>query len=131
MLRTISPLSEAQERIITQVVDCGFSVHSCLGPGFREVIYKRAFQLELGSRGLAFESEKRIEVKYRHWSIPGQTVDLLVEGFILVELKAVPKLKSLHRKQVLSYLRTLNLRVGLLINFNAELYKHGVKRVIL
>jgi len=131
MLRVVSPLGESEERLITQVVDCGFQVHSALGPGFKERIYVQAFRLELHCRGLSFESEKSIDVRYKDWTIPGGRVDLLIGGFLIVEIKAVPKPVALHRKQVLSYLKTMNLHVGLLINFNSAYYKGGVKRVAL
>jgi GxxExxY protein len=87
--------------------------------------------LELESRKIAFESEKRILVKYREWQIPGQTVDLVVAKVVLVELKAVPRLRAFHRLQVLSYLKTMGLRIGLLLNFNAPLLKQGLQRVVL
>ena len=131
MLRVASPLTQCEERLVTEVVDCGFQVHSVLGPGFRESIYAQAFRLELNARGLSFEAEKAIDVRYKQWTIPGQRIDLLVGGIVLVEIKAVPKLSALQRKQVLSYLRTMNLRLGLLINFNSAYYKHGVRRVVL
>ena len=83
------------------------------------------------SRGLSFECEKSIDVRYKGWTIPGQRIDLLIGGLVVVEIKAVPKFIALHRKQVLSYLRTMNLHVGLLINFNSAYYKHAVKRVVL
>ena len=131
MLRVVSPLSEAEERLITQVVDCGFQVHSTLGPGFKERIYVQAFRLELDRRGLSFESEKSIDVRYKDWTIPGGRVDLVIGGLLVVEIKAVPKLVALHRKHVLSYLMTMSLHAGLLINFNSAYYKHAVKRVVL
>jgi GxxExxY protein len=124
-------LSCEGERIVTDVIACAISVHRELGPGFRERIYERAFALELEERGMKFETEKRIDVRYKRWLIPGQQIDLLVEGQVLVELKVVPKLTDLHVSQVLSYLRTMDLRVGLLMNFNTRLLKHGLKRVIL
>lgn len=130
MLRIESPLPPDIEEIVTKVVDVGFTVHKVLGPGFKEKIYERAFCLELDSRGLKFECEKPIEVKYEDWRIPGQKVDLVVAGIVLVELKAVPQLRKLHHRQVLSYLKTMDLRIGLLVNFNVSLYKTGVKRVI-
>ena len=102
-----------------------------MGPGFKEKIYHRAYRLELNARGLPFESDKPILVKYRDWMIPGQTVDLIVAGAVLVELKAVPRLRDFHRQQVISYLRTTGLRIGLLLNFNATLLKEGMKRVVL
>jgi GxxExxY protein len=111
-------------------MDCAFSVHRLLGPGFREKIYERALCLELDASGLKFESEKPIEVRFREWLIPGQKVDLLVEGCILVETKVVPRLRPLHRLQVLSYMKTLDLRIGLLINFNVPVLKDGFKRVV-
>jgi GxxExxY protein len=79
---------------------------------------------------LAFECEKKILVRYKNWSIPGQKVDLIVEKLVLVEIKAVPRLRPLHRDQVRSYLRTTELRVGLLINFNTTLIKHGLRRIV-
>ena len=69
-------------------------------------------------------------MKYKEWRIPGQKVDLVVAEIVLVELKAVPQLRKLHHRQVLSYLKTMDLRIGLLVNFNVSLFKHGVKRVI-
>jgi GxxExxY protein len=128
MLRVSSPLTDVQEATVARVIDCAFAVHRALGPGFRERIYATAFRFELESRSLPFESEKAIEVRYRDWRIPGQRVDLVVAGFIVVEMKAIPRLTGLHRRQVLSYLRTMNLRIGLLINFNVEVLKHGLRR---
>lgn len=111
-------------------MDCAFAVHRLLGPGFREKIYERALCLELDSHGLKFETEKLIDVRFREWLIPGQKIDLLIEGCILVETKVVPQLRPLHRLQVLSYLKTLDLRLGLLINFNVAVLKDGFKRVV-
>jgi len=85
--------------------------------------------IDFARTGLPFESEKRILVKYREWLIPGQQIDLIVAGTVLVELKAVPRLRALHRYQVQSYLRTTALPIGLLLNFNAPLLKDGMQRV--
>jgi GxxExxY protein len=123
-------LSEEQERIVTETIACGMTVHRELGPGFRERIYERAFCLELDSRGLKFECEKLIEVQYKQWRIPGQRIDLIVESVVLVEITAVPRLKQLHVSQVVSYLKTLELRVGLLMNFNTPRLKDGLQRVV-
>jgi GxxExxY protein len=120
-----------EEELITTVIACGLTVHRELGPGFKEAIYERAFCLELDSRNISFESEKPIEVQYKQWKIPGQRVDLIVGDVVLVEIKAVSKLKRLHQRQVLSYLKTTGLRVGLVMNFNAVLFKHGLRRVVL
>lgn len=130
MLRIQSPLTTEQEQIVESTIDAALCVHRALGPGFREIIYKRAYLLELDSRELKVDCEKKILVHYKEWQIPGQTVDLIVEGIVLVELKALPKLRPIHRRQVVSYLKTTGLRVGLLMNFNVSLLKHGLQRIV-
>lgn len=130
MLRVESSLPDDLEKLVTTLIDCGYTVHRTLGPGFRERIYECAFCLELDSRGIKFASQKPIEVRYKQWTIPGQTVDLVVADAVVVELKSVPRLRLVHRLQVLSYVRTLGLRIGLVMNFNVALFKDGVKRVV-
>lgn len=131
MLRVVTPLTPEQEQLVDAVMDCAFAVHRVLGPGYRERIYQTALCLELDSRGLRFESEKTIDIRYRHWTIPSHRLDLIVEGAVLVELKSVPKLRDLHRAQVLSYLKTTGIGVGLLMNFNTVLLKNGFRRIVL
>ena len=130
MLRVISPLTHREEHVLSLVMDCAFSVHRELGPGFRERIYDTACCLELNARGIKFEREKRIDVRYKQWAIPGQRIDLVVEDLVLVEIKAVPKLLRLHECQVRSYLKTMGLRAGLLVNFNTVLVKNGIRRIV-
>ena len=125
-----TPISQEAEQAATTCVDCGMTVHKTLGPGFKELIYREAFRLELHARGIPFEAEKGILVRYRSWEIPGQRVDLLVAGVLLVEIKAVPKLLAIHQSQVLSYLKTMDLRLALLMNFGGQLFKDGLKRVV-
>ena len=130
MYRQRQPLLDPeQEAIVTSAVACGITVHRELGAGFKETIYERAFCLELESRGIKFECEKPVEVRYKQWRIPGQRIDLIVDGVVLVEIKTVSKLKKLHESQVVSYLKTTGLRVGLLMNFNSVLFKHGLRRI--
>jgi GxxExxY protein len=124
-------LSPEHEAIVTSAIGCGITVHRVLGPGFKERIYERAFCLELESRNIKFECEKPVEVRYKNWRIPGQKIDLIVEGVVLVEIKAVSRLKKLHVSQVISYLKTTDLRVGLLMNFNSTLFKDGLRRIVL
>ena len=130
MLSKYADLPAEQEAIVSKAIGCGIAVHRELGPGFKERIYHTAYRLELESQGIPFESDKRIVVKYRNWEIPGQQIDLIVGGVVLVELKAVPKLRVLHECQVRSYLRTTRLNVGLLLNFNAPLLKQGMRRIV-
>ena len=130
MLTKHSDVSAQQEEIVSSTIGCAIAVHRELGPGFKESIYHTAFRLEMESNGISFESEKAIVVTYRRWTIPGQRIDLIVEGTVLVEVKAVPKLRPLHKYQVQSYLRTTGLSIGLLLNFNAALLKDGLQRVL-
>jgi len=130
MLRVVSPLSDREEQVFSRAMDCAFAVHRELGPGYREKIYSAAYCLELDLMGIKFEREKKIDVRYKLWVIPGQRIDLVLEGLVLVEIKAVPKLLKLHERQVRSDLKTMGLRVGLLVNFNTVLVKNGMRRII-
>ena len=114
-----------------QTIGSGIEVHRNLGPGYKEPIYGTAFTLELESRGMKFEREKAVDVRYKQWTIPGQRIDLIVEGLVIVELKAVSRLKEIHRRQVLSYLKSTGLPVGLVMNFNTVMLKNGLMRVVL
>jgi GxxExxY protein len=126
-----TPLDPESESVVTDVIDAGFAVHRALGPGFLEGIYKTALHLELDARNIQFECEKMVDVLYRGYRIPGQRVDLIVAGRVLVELKAVKQLEGIHQAVGISYLKTTGLRVGLLMNFHAVLFKDGLKRIVL
>lgn len=130
MLRVQSPLNEREEEVISLAMDCAFAVHRELGPGFKERIYEEAYCLELNARGIRFDREQKIKVRYKAWSIPGQRIDLVVESLVIVEIKAVSKLARVHERQVRSYLKTMGLRAGLLVNFNVDMVKNGIKRVV-
>ena len=107
------------------------AVHRELGPGFLESIYAQALRIELEARRLRFEWEKPIDVLYRNVRIRGQRVDLVVEGRVVVEVKAVGAIEPVLVAQVVSYLKTAGLRLGLLINFHERLLKDGIRRVVL
>jgi len=115
---------------MTQTIGCAIAVHRALGPGFLESIYRKAMYIELDAQHLAYETERPIKVVYRSVEIPGQRVDLIVEGLIVVELKAVMRLDQVHRAQVISYLKTVGLRGGLLINFRAPTLRQGLRRIV-
>ena len=125
-----SPLSSEAESVMSRTIGAAIAVHRTLGPGFMESIYRKAMCIELESRNLAYEKERSIRVTYRGVEIPGQRVDLIIEGLIVVELKAVAKLDDIHRAQLISYLKTTGLRGGLLINFRIPLLKDGLRRVV-
>jgi GxxExxY protein len=130
-LRCETFLSEEEEWLIRRIIGCAISVHRALGPGFLESIYQRAMCIELKAKGLPFEAERPVRVVYRGVKIPGQRVDLIVGGLIVVELKAVSRFDRIHIGQVISYLKTTDLRGGLLINFRVPLLIEGLKRIVL
>ena len=129
--RPDSPLSAEGEWVMRHTIGAAIAVHRALGPGFLESIYHKAMCIELGNRGLPYEQERPIRVRYRGIEIPGQRVDLIVQGLIVVELKSVVRLDAVHRAQVISYLRTTGLKGGLLINFRVRLLKDGIQRIVL
>ena len=128
--QTYVPIPTDVEEIARRVIGCGIRVHRILGPGFKERIYKEALCLEMNAEGLRFEREKPVLVQYRDWAIPGHRLDLVVEEKVVVELKAVRRLKEIHRRQVVSYLKASHLRLGLLMNFNTNLFRDGTQRVV-
>ncbi len=131
MLRIDSPLSDDLEQLAHDVIGCCVRVHRELGPGLLEKIYTRAAVVELTAHGVPFEVEKSVPVRYRGQLLCHQRLDLLVGGRLVLELKAVDRLDSIHVAQVLSYLRVSAVRLGLLINFNVPILKDGIRRVIL
>ena len=130
-VRVASPLSLEAEHAMYQTIGCALAVHRELGPGFLESIYRKAMYLELDAHCVKHERERPVRVSYRGVDIPGQRVDLIIEGLIVVELKSVVRLADVHRAQLISYLRTTGLRGGLLINFAERRLKDGIKRVVL
>jgi GxxExxY protein len=114
-----------------QAIGAAISVHRALGPGFLESIYRKAICIEFERRELPYEREKRVQVTYSGIPIWGQRIDLLVGGLIVVELKAVARIEEIHRAQLISYLRTIRCRGGLIINFRVRVLKDGLCRVVL
>lgn len=118
--------------ITEAIIGAAIDVHRELGPGLLESTYAACLANELGRRGGAFETQKRLPVRYRDVLIDaGYRIDFLVENQVILELKSVDKLTPLHEAQLLSYLKLSGCRTGLLINFNVHLLKYGVRRRIL
>ena len=126
-----TPLSDDEELVAGEVISAALKIHREIGPGYPERFYERAMAVELKRRDLSFETELRVEVHYEGVLLGTHRIDLVVQGLVIVELKSVEKLDAVHRKQLISYLRATKLRLGLLINFNTELLKQGLRRVIL
>lgn len=122
---------KATDDLASAVIGAAIEVHRVLGPGYLESVYEEALAVELKLRGIAFERQKAISVEYKEHTVGEGRLDLLVGNRLVVELKAVDAFAPIHTAQVMSYLKTLNLPLGLLINFNVPLLKHGIKRVIL
>ncbi|HMN53722.1 MAG TPA: GxxExxY protein [Sphingopyxis sp.] len=118
------------EELASIAVDCGFHLHKNLGPGLLESVHEAILFDQLVRRGLDVQRQAPIPIRYDGVELPeGFRADLLIEGKLLIELKSVERLSPLHGKQVLTYLRLLNLPLGLLINFGGETFKEGVRRV--
>ena len=117
--------------ITAHIVDASLKLHMRLGPGLFESVYLGLLVPSLVRRGLHVECEKRIEVVIDgiHFK-RGLRIDLLVESRVIVELKSIEKLAPVHSKQLLTYLRLMNLPVGLLINFGEATLKDGLKRIV-
>jgi GxxExxY protein len=112
-----------------QIIGAAMEVHRVLGPGFLEGIYQAAMERELGLRRVEFVPQQRIVVEYKDAAIADYFLDLVVDHKIVVELKAVSALASVHQAQLLSYLHASQLKVGLLFNFGEVSLKH--KRMVI
>jgi GxxExxY protein len=124
------PVDENDDELARRIIGAAIEVHKVLGPGFLESIYNKAMDYELQASGLLVEREKEILVPYKDIHIPGQRLDLLVGGRIILELKAVESFAPIHEAQLISYLKATHLRLGLLINFRVPLLKDGVRRIV-
>jgi iron complex transport system substrate-binding protein len=113
------------------IVDAAFHIHSRLGPGLLESVYEVVLAHELQKRGLKVERQKPVPIEFEGIRFDeGFRVDLIVKNCVIVELKSVEELSRVHSKQVLTYLRLLDYRLGLLINFGAPVIKDGIRRIV-
>jgi iron complex transport system substrate-binding protein len=120
-----------KEEISALVVDCAFHLHKELGPGLLETVYEVILAKQLEKKGLHVERQKPVPIVFEGTKFDeGFRADLLVADVLLIELKSVENLTSVHSKQVLTYLRLLNLPLGLLINFGASTFREGIKRIV-
>jgi GxxExxY protein len=113
------------------IVDCALKVHRALGPGLLESSYEECLFYEIGKRNLKVEKQKALPLIYEEVKLNiGYRSDLIVEDIVIIELKSVEKINDVHLAQVLTYLKLSECKLGLLINFNVALIKHGIKRVV-
>jgi GxxExxY protein len=120
-----------ENNIAKIIVDAAFKVHRVLGPGLFESVYETVLAHEIVKRGLAVERQKVIPIIYEGLVLDeGFRADLVIDDRIIVELKSVETVSPVHKKQLLTYLRLADKRLGLLINFGANLIKDGIFRVV-
>ena len=122
---------QTQKPLSYQVIGCALEVYKTLGPGLLESVYEKALIHELSQKGLTVKAQVEVEINYKGVNIgEGLRLDLLVNDELIVELKSVEELKPVYYKQLLTYLKLMDKRVGLLINFNVNDLMDGIKRVI-
>ena len=120
----------ALEQLTEKIIGCAMNVHSALGPGLLENAYKECLFYKLSKNGLHVEKEKLLPLIFEGVELDcGYRIDLLVEKSVVIELKSVKKIEDIHLAQILTYMKLGAYKVGLIINFNVESLRNGIKRV--
>ncbi len=120
-----------ENEIGTVVVDCAVKLHKSLGPGLLESVYEAILANRLEQSGFTVERQKPIPIKFDGMSFDeGFRADLIVNCLVILELKSVEKIHPVHKKQLLTYLKLTDLKLGYLLNFGDELMKNGITRII-
>lgn len=120
-----------ENEIASIVVDTCFKIHSELGPGLFESVYEEIIYYELREAGLRVEKQKSIPVFWKELKMDvGFRADLVIEEKVILEIKSIETIASVHKKQLLTYLKVTGLKLGLLINFNEALIKTGITRIV-
>ena len=119
------------EEIATEIVDAVLHVHKEIGPGLLEGVYELSLLQEFKLRNIKAQSQVTIPLMYKGVKLSKNfKIDILVEGEIIIELKAVEALLPIHKAQIISYLKLANKRIGFLVNFNVPLIKQGIQRIV-
>ena len=124
-------MEQRVEEAATKVIGAAIEVHKILGPGYLESVYEEALAVELTLRGIFFSRQLTFALDYKGHKIGEGRMDFLVDGCLVVELKAIEALAPIHTAQAISYLKATKHRLALLINFNVPVLKDGIKRVAL
>jgi GxxExxY protein len=120
-----------ENEVAKQTVDVAFNIHKTYGPGLLESVYEAIMVHELGKRGLNVTRQQPIPLVHDNIRMGvGFRADLIVHGLVVVEIKSIESIGPVHKKQLLTYLRLADKRLGILINFNVELIKNGISRVV-
>ena len=124
------PFDDEMSALTERVIGCAIEVHRVLGPGLLESIYRECLAMELDAIGLQVESERHVPLEYKGRRVRGSLkLDLLIEGRLVIELKAVESLHPVHLAQVLTYLKLTGFQAGLLMNFNVTSLRSGLRRL--
>ena len=122
---------ERLNKITETIIGVAIGIHKALGPGLLESAYEACMVYDLTQAGLRVEQQKSLPVVYREVKLEcGYRLDLLVEKEVIVEIKSIEKFLPIHKAQLMSYLKLADCKVGLLINFNVEILKDGIQRVV-
>jgi GxxExxY protein len=122
---------ENKDSLTGAIIGAAIEVHRALGPGLLESSYEACLAFELTQLGLEIERQKPLPLVYKNVKLDcGYRLDLVVENKVVVEIKAAQELISIHEAQLLSYLKLSGCKVGLLINFNVSMLKHGIHRMV-
>jgi len=117
--------------ITARIIGAAIEVHIALGPGLLESAYEECLSQELQLRGISFERQKPLPVKYKGARLDcGYRLDMVVEDRVILELKACDSIEEIHKAQILTYLRLSGLKLGLILNFNVPVMKEGIVRVV-
>ena len=132
MQTTENTESTEKDPLTAKVIGCAIEVHRTLGPGLLESTYEQCLAHEMSLQGMRFQVQAPMPVYYKKVNLDcGYRIDMLVEDFLVVELKAVEHITALHQAQILTYMKLAEAPVGLIINFNNTLLKNGIKRFAL
>ena len=120
------------DRLSNQIIGCAIEVHKALGPGLLESAYEQCLAHELSLAKISFKLQYPVPIQYKEVQLDcGYRIDIFVDDQIIVELKSVDKLAKIHEAQLLTYMKLVNAKVGLLMNFNEQILKNGLKRFML
>ena len=132
MKEKFDPIDEETENIASKVIESAFRVHRELGPGLLESVYETCMCFELREAGVRYERQTAVEVVYRGTRFPEAfRIDILIEGRIVIEVKAVDQIHPIHEAQLLTYMKLAKCRLGFILNLNVAKLKDGICRRVL
>ncbi|HEU4687001.1 MAG TPA: GxxExxY protein [Vicinamibacterales bacterium] len=124
-------IATSDDPLTHRIIGCAMEVHRALGPGLLETTYEEALCIELRDQGLSIHRQTRVPIYYKGHLIGEHRPDLIVQERVVVEVKSVDRLIGLHQAQLLAYMRLLKMPVGLLLNFNGEVLRTGIRRLVI